>query len=66
MGDLSFFECTYDDMTAAHVHCCDIWNAIESLQGTDLWRTLPLETRRDLSAAHAHAGALKGVLSHIL
>jgi hypothetical protein len=66
MDDLRFLEGTYEDLTAAHGHCCDIWNAIESLQGTELWRTLPLETRRALSAAHAHAGALEGVLSHIV
>jgi hypothetical protein len=66
MDDLRFLEGTYDDLTEAHVYCCDMWNAIESLQGTDLWRTLPLETRRALSAAHAHVGALEGVLSHIV
>jgi hypothetical protein len=66
MDDLRFLEGSYADLEEAHDHCCDIWNAIEELQRTDLWRTLPLETRRALSAAHAHAGALEGVLSHIV
>jgi hypothetical protein len=66
MDDLRFLEGTYADLEEAHDHCCDVFNAIEALQGTELWRELPLATRRALSAAHAHVGALEGVLSHIV
>lgn len=51
------------DREQAHEHTCDAYNAIGALQGTLLWEELPIETRRVLSAAHAHLGALADALA---
>ena len=51
------------DREAAHDHGCEAYNAIEALQSTHLWLELPVATRRALSAAHAHLGALTDAIA---
>lgn len=55
-----------NDRETAHDNACDAYHAIEALQRTDLWQDLPLESRRALSAAHAHLGALADALAGIV
>ena len=54
------------DREEAYEHACDAFAAIEALQGTDLWLDLPIETRRALSAAHAHLDALTDALGDVV
>ena len=63
MDELKFHPDTASDLEDAHSHCCDIWHAIEALQSTALWESLPLDTLRVLCGAHAHVGALEGALA---
>lgn len=37
-------------------------DAIDALQGTDLWPYLPIETRRAISAARVHCQAITATL----
>jgi hypothetical protein len=55
-----------NDREEAHENACDAYHAIEALQRTDLWQDLPVESRRILSAAHAHLGALADALAGIV
>jgi hypothetical protein len=66
MGDLTFSAYVTTDLEEAHEHSTDACNAIEALQATDLWFSLPIETRRTLSAAHAHLAALSDTLSQVV
>ena len=66
MDDMQFSEDTTADLEEAHDHCCDIWNAIDDLQQTDVWMVLPIETRRAICAARAHVGALADALSTVV
>jgi hypothetical protein len=54
------------DREEAHENACDAFHAIEALQCTDLWASLPIETRRALSAAHAHLDALTDALGDVV
>ena len=55
-----------NDREEAHENACDAYHAIEALQRTDLWQDLPVESRRVLSAAHAHLGALADAIAEIV
>ena len=66
MDDLTFSPATATDLEEAHDHSTDACNAIEALQVTDLWGTLPIETRRTLCAAHAHLAALSDALTEVV
>ena len=50
------------DCGEAHDVTCDAYNAIEALQGTDVWLSLPLNLQRQLSAAHATLGGIATAL----
>ena len=54
------------DREEAYDNACEAFAAIEALQGTALWLDLPIETRRALSAAHAHLDALTDALNEIV
>ena len=66
MDDFEFLESTLDDLESAHNAGCDAFNAIDDLQRTDLWVSLPIETRKALCAARAHLDALTDQLAHIV
>lgn len=66
MDDMQFSAETHDDLEEAYEHSNDAYSAIEALQATDLWPTLPIETRRVLCAAHAHLDALAGALYGVI
>jgi hypothetical protein len=66
MDDLTFSPYVAADMEEAHDHSTDACNAIEALQATDLWFSLPIETRRTLCAAHAHLAALSDTLGQVV
>ena len=66
MDDLTFSAPVATDLEDAHDHSTDACNAIEALQVTDLWFSLPVETRRTLCAAHAHLAALSDTLSQVV
>jgi hypothetical protein len=66
MNDLEFSPYVTSDLEEAHDHSVDAIDALESLQCTDLWPQLPLETRRALSAAHAHLAALADTLATVV
>lgn len=66
MDDITFSAPVATDLEEAHDHSTDACNAIEALQVTDLWVSLPIETRRTLSAAHAHLAALSDTLSRVV
>ena len=55
-----------NDRNEAHDNTCDGFHAIEALQRTDLWKDLPIKTRRVLCAAHAHLGVLADTLAGIV
>ncbi len=55
-----------NDREEAQENACDAYHAIEALQRTDLWQDLPVESRRVLSAAHAHLGALADAIAEIV
>ena len=55
-----------NDREEAHENACDAYHAIEALQRCDTWMDLPVETRRVLSTAHAHLGALADALAGII
>lgn len=58
MDDLQFSAATEADLEEAYNQSIDACLAIEELQQTDLWRDLPIESRRAICAARAHMGAL--------
>jgi hypothetical protein len=66
MGDLTFSPATTADLEDAHDHTVDACNALEELQVTDLWQSLPIETRRTLCAAHAHLVALADTIATVV
>lgn len=66
MDDLQFHPTTASDLEEAHDHSTDACNAIEALQTTDLWHSLPPDTRRALCAAHAHLAALSDALGRVV
>lgn len=66
MDDITFSPATSTDLEEAHDHSVDACNAIESLQVTDLWGQLPIETRRAICAAHAHLAALADTLATVV
>jgi hypothetical protein len=66
MDSLTFSAPVTTDLEEAHEHSTDACNAIEWLQVTDLWSSLPIKTRRTLCAAHAHLAALSNTLSQAL
>ncbi len=66
MNDLEFSPYITSDLEEAHDHSADACNALEALQSTDLWHSLPIETRRALCAAHAHLAALSDTLAQVV
>jgi hypothetical protein len=66
MDDITFSPATATDLEEAHDHTVDACDAIEALQVTDLWGSLPIETRRALCAAHAHLAALADTLAMVV
>lgn len=66
VNELEFLPATTTDLEEAHDHSVDAINALEALQCTDLWIRLPVETRRVLSAAHAHLAALADTLATVV
>ena len=66
MDDITFSPATATDLEEAHDHSVDACDAIEALQVTDLWGSLPIETRRALCAAHAHLAALADTLATVV
>ena len=47
-----------NDREEAHENCCDAFHAIEALQATETWKTLPHSVQLAICAAHASLGAI--------
>ncbi len=66
MEPLNFSESTEDDLIEAQNSSLEIVNAIRDLQGTELWKLLPIATRRLVCGTHAHLCVLSDTINDVL
>ena len=66
MEPLTFSESTEDDLIEVQDASIEVVDAIRELQGTELWKLLPIETRRLICGTHAHLCVLSDKINEVI